>query len=113
MVFEKNYVNQASLLSHICSAVILGKINRAKERSDHHNNLVFAAGGYFFMKELSRGSLKTLKIISHRATHFRPFLIIIMAINVYKLESLHQNERKDSRNRNPMSAHKGALNEAG
>lgn len=47
MVFEKNYANQTGLLLRICLAVVLGKINGAKERSDHHNNLVLAAGGYF------------------------------------------------------------------
>lgn len=46
------------------------------------------------MKEPSRGLLKTLKIISHKATRFLPFLIIIiMVINVYKLETLRQKER--------------------
>lgn len=37
--------------------------------------------------------LRTLKVISYRATHFLSFLIIIMVINVYKLKSLTPDER--------------------
>lgn len=37
--------------------------------------------------------LRTLKVISYRATHFLSFLIIIMVINVYKLKSLAPDER--------------------
>lgn len=37
--------------------------------------------------------LRTLKVISYRATHSLSFLIIIMVINVYKLKSLSPDER--------------------
>lgn len=37
--------------------------------------------------------MRTLKVISYRATHFLSFLIIIMVINVYKLKSLTPDER--------------------
>lgn len=37
--------------------------------------------------------LRTLKVISYRATHFLSFLIIIMVINVYKLKNLTPDER--------------------
>lgn len=37
--------------------------------------------------------LRTLKVISYRATHFLSFLIIIMVINVYKLKSLTPDKR--------------------
>lgn len=57
--------------SPICSAVIPGKINRSKDRSDHNDNLVCAAGG--FIKEPNCGSLETLKVISYRATRFLSF----------------------------------------
>lgn len=45
MVFEKNYVNQTSLLLASVLLLVLGKINRSKEGSDHNDNLVFTAGG--------------------------------------------------------------------
>lgn len=61
--------------------------------------------------ELSGALLKTLTIISHRATHFLPFLIIIMVINVYKLESLRQNERTAGAER--QRARGGSLDVAG
>lgn len=38
--------------------------------------------------------MRTLKVISYRATHFLSFLIIIMVINVYKLKSLTPDERR-------------------
>lgn len=37
--------------------------------------------------------MRTLKVISYRATHSLSFLIIIMVINVYKLKSLSSDER--------------------
>lgn len=37
--------------------------------------------------------MRTLKVISYRATHSLSFLIIIMVINVYKLKSLSPDER--------------------
>lgn len=112
MVFEKNYVNQTTSSSCICSAVILGKINRSKEGSDHSSNLVFTAGG--FIKELNCALLRTLKVISYRATHFLSFLIIIMVINVYKLRILLQmkevpKRRLRSRNSVPFCLMPGVM----
>lgn len=51
------------------------KINRATERSDHHHNVVLAADGVGeeWMVSKTTELLKTLKIISHRATHLLPF----------------------------------------
>ena len=91
MVFEKNYVNQASLLLASAPLLFWVKLIGLRKGADHNDNLVFTAGG--FIKELNCALLRTLKVNSYRATHFLSFLIIIMVINVYKLKSLTPDER--------------------
>lgn len=76
------------------SAVLLFRAKLIGLRKDPIIVTIWSAQqGDSAVKEPSGASLKTLTIISHRATHFLPFLIIIMGINVYKLESLRQDER--------------------
>lgn len=91
MIFEKNYANQAGLLlARICSHVLLGKINGAQKDLIIKTISSSQQGGLFY----ERAELKTLKIISHRAARYPPFfIIIIMVINVYKLETRHRNRR--------------------